>query len=148
MSMICNLFLVNDRRNAITKTLNNKLELNINLKGIFDRTNPMIILQFTDIFEPKNYNYCQLDNRYYFINKIEYVDNKNVALYLSLDYFTTFKRIILNNTHGVIDRSGSNFNRYINDENLVLANQKRVQTKKFLKSFKANNNAILIVTSD
>ena len=56
--------------------------------------------------------------------------------------------IVKTKFYGVLDRSGSKFNRYINDENLVLANQKRVQTKKFSKSFKPNNNAILIVTSD
>lgn len=60
----------------------------------------------------------------------------------------TNKKTVKTRIYGVLDRSGSNFNRYINDENLVLANQKRVQTKKFSKSFKANNNAILIVTSD
>ena len=56
--------------------------------------------------------------------------------------------IVKTKFYGVIDRSGNKFNRYINDKNLVLVNHKRIQTKKFSKSFKSNNNAILIVTSD
>ena len=55
--------------------------------------------------------------------------------------------IVKTKFYGVIDRSGSNFNRYINDENLVLANQKRVQTKVFSKSFSTNNTPLLVVTS-
>ena len=59
----------------------------------------------------------------------------------------TNKNTIKKRIYGVLDRSGNNFNRYINDENLVLANQKRVQTKVFSKSFAANNTPLLVVTS-
>ena len=55
--------------------------------------------------------------------------------------------IVKTKFYGVLDRSGNKFNRYINDENLVLANQKRVQTKMFGKSFATNNTPLLVVTS-
>ena len=59
----------------------------------------------------------------------------------------TNKKTVTKRIYGVLDRSGNKFNRYINDENLVLANQKRVQTKVFSKSFATNNTPLLVVTS-
>lgn len=134
---------------VLNKTLKDEKEIEIDFKATYNRIDTQIILNYKKgAFNPNQYNYVSMDSNYYFIVNKEFIDNENVIYYLHQDVYMTNKGTIMNRICGVLDRSGSKFNRYINDENLVLANQKRVQTKKFSKSFKANNNAILIVTSD
>lgn len=134
---------------VLNKTLENEKVIDIDFKASYNRLDTQIILNYKkDDFNPNSYNYIGMDSNFYFIVNKEFIDNENVVYYLHQDVYMTNRGTVMNRIYGVLDRSGSKFNRYINDENLVLANQKRVQTKKFSKSFKANNNAILIVTSD
>lgn len=139
---------------VLNKTLENEKILDIDFKASYNRLDTQIILNYKKgNFNPNDYNYVGLDigNNdiyYFFIKNKEFIDNENVVYSLHQDVYMTNSNTIKSRIYGVLDRSGNKFNRYINDENLVLANQKRVQTKKFSKSFKANNNAILIVTSD
>lgn len=146
------LYSTEDDEIVLNKTLKNEKILDINFKANCNQLDTQIILNYKQgNFNPIAYNYARMDMgtiRYFFITKREYIDNENVVYYLHQDVYMSNQIIVQTKFYGVLDRSGSNFNRYINDENLVLANQKRVQTKKFSKSFKANNNAILIVTSD
>ncbi len=143
------LYSTEDDEIVLNKTLENEKEIEIDFKASYNRIDTQIILNYKKgNFNPNGYNYVGMDEKYYFIVNKNFIDNENVIYYLHQDVYMTNQNTIKKRIYGVLDRSGSNFNRYINDENLVLANQKRVQTKKFPKSFKANNNAILIVTSD
>ena len=143
------LYNTQDDEIVLNKTLENEKELDIDFKSNYNRLDTQVILNYKQgNFNPNSYNYVSMDDYFYFIVKKDFIDNENVIYYLHQDVYMTNKNTVIRRIYGVLDRSGSNFNRYINDENLVLANQKRVQTKKFSKSFKANNNAILIVTSD
>ena len=146
------LYNTNDDEIVLNKTLENEKILDIDFKTSCNRLDTQVILNYKKgNFNPNIYNYVgiDLDSIYYFfITNKEFIDNENVVYYLHQDVYMTNKKTVKRRIYGVLDRSGNKFNRYINDENLVLANQKRVQTKKFPKSFKANNNAILIVTSD
>ena len=146
------LYNTQDDEIVLNKTLENEKVLDIDFKASCNRLDTQVILNYKNgNFDPNAYNYVGIhfSNIYYFfITNKEFIDNENVVYYLHLDVYMTNQNTIKGRIYGVLDRSGNKFNRYINDENLVLANQKRVQTKKFSKSFKANNNAILIVTSD
>lgn len=134
---------------VLNKTLENEKEIDVNFKANYNKLDTKIILNYKQgNFDSNYYNYVKIENCYFFIVKKDFIDNENVIYYLHQDVYMSNQNTIKNRIYGVLDRSGSNFNRYINDENLVLSNQKRVQTKKFSKSFKPNNNAILIVTSD
>ena len=146
------LYNTQDDEIVLNKTLENEKVLDIDFKASFNKLDTQVILNYKKgNFDPNAYNYVGIYTDsiyYYFITNKDFIDNENVVYYLHQDVYMTNKNTIKKRIYGVLERSGSNFNRYINDENLVLANQKRVQTKKFSKSFKANNNAILIVTSD
>ena len=146
------LYNTQDDEIVLNKTLENEKIIDIDFKTSCNMLDTQVILNYKKgNFDPNNYNYVGIDfsvTYYFFITKKEFIDNENVVYYLHQDVYMTNKNTVKNRIYGVLDRSGNKFNRYINDENLVLANQKRVQTKKFSKSFKANNNAILIVTSD
>lgn len=145
------LYSTEDDEIVLIKTLKNEKVLDINFKASCNQLDTQIILNFKQgNFNPIAYNYARMDigtTRYFFITKSEYIDNENVIYYLHQDVYMSNQIIIKTKFYGVLDRSGSNFNRYINDENLVLANQKRVQTKVFNKSFAANNTPLLVVTS-
>lgn len=146
------LYSTKDDEIVLNKTLENEKVLDIDFKASCNRLDTQIILNYKKgNFDPNDYNYARMDLnsvKYFFITNKEFIDNENVVYYLHQDVYMSNPNTIKIRIYGVLDRSGNKFNRYINDENLVLANQKRVQTKKFSKSFKANNNAILIVTSD
>ena len=146
------LYSTEDDEIVLNKTLENEKILDINFKASCNRFDTQLILNYKKgNFDPNTYNYVRMDmgyTKYFFITNKEFIDNENVVYYLHQDVYMSNQSTVKTRIYGVLDRSGSNFNRYINDENLVLANQKRVQTKKFSKSFKPNNNAILIVTSD
>lgn len=136
---------------VLNKTLENEKILDIDFKASCNRLDTQVILNYKNgNFDPNAYNYVGMDigyTKYFFIINKEFIDNENIVYYLHQDVYMTNQNTIKARIYGVLDRSGNKFNRYINDENLVLANQKRVQTKVFGKSFKANNTPLLVVTS-
>lgn len=141
------LYNTKDDEIVLNKTLENPLEMDINFKSDFNKLDIQLILQYNGIFDSNFYNYVKIENFYYFIVKKDYIDNMNVILHCHMDVYMSNQNTVKNRIYGVLDRSGSNFNRYINDSELCLASQKRVQTKVFGKSFAANNTPLLIVTS-
>lgn len=145
------LYSTEDDEIVLNKTLENEKVIDINFKASCNRLDTQIILNYKKgNFDPNAYNYVKMYiefAKYFFITNKEFVDNENVVYSLHQDVYMSNLAIIKTRIYGVLDRSGSNFNRYINDENLVLANQKRVQTKVFSKSFAANNTPLLVVTS-
>ena len=146
------LYSTQDDEIVLIKTLENEKVIDIDFKASCNRLDTQVILNYKKgNFDPNAYNYVRMDlgsTKYFFITNKEFIDNENVVYFLHQDVYMSNQSTVKTRIYGVLDRSSSNFNRYINDENLVLVNQKRVQTKKFSKSFKANNKAILIVTSD
>ena len=146
------LYNTKDDEIVLNKTLENEKVIDIDFKASCNRLDTQVILNYKKgNFDPNFYNYVRIDmdsRCYFFITNKEFIDTENVVYYLHQDVYMSNSNTVKKRIYGVLDRSGNRFNRYINDENLVLANQKRVQTKKFSKSFKVNNNAILIVTSD
>ena len=145
------LYNTSDDEIVLNKTLENEKILDIDFKASCNRIDTQIILNYKKgNFDPNAYNYIRMDIgyiKYFFITNKEFIDNENVVYFLHQDVYMSNQATIKTRIYGVLDRSGSTFNRYINDENLVLANQKRVQTKTFGKSFKTNNTPLLVVTS-
>lgn len=145
------LYSTEDDEIVLNKTLKNEKVIDINFKASCNQIDTQIILNYKQgNFNPIAYNYARLDigtTRYFFITRREFIDNENVVYYLHQDVYMSNQIIIMSKFYGVLDRSGSNFNRYINDSELCIAAQKRVQTKVFGKSFAANNTPLLVVTS-
>ena len=145
------LYSTGDDEIVLNKTLENEKVINIDFKASCNFLDTQVILNYKKgNFNPNEYNYVRMDFdyvKYFFITNKEFIDNENVVYFLHQDVYMTNKKTIKKAIYGVLDRSGTKFNRYINDENLVLANQKRVQTKVFGKSFATNNTPLLIVTS-
>lgn len=145
------LYSTEDDEIVLFKTLKNEKVLDINFKTSCNQLDTQVILNYKQgNFNPIDYNYARLDigtTKYFFITKREYIDNENVIYYLHQDVYMSNQTLVQTKIYGVLDRSGSNFNRYINDSELCIASQKRVQTKVFGKSFAANNTPLLVVTS-
>lgn len=133
---------------VLNKTLENEKEIDVNFKSDYNKLDTKLILNYKQgNFDANYYNYASIEGDYFFIVKKDFIDNENVIYYLHQDVYMSNQNTVKNRIYGVLDRSGSNFNRYINDSELCIASQKRVQTKAFAKSFKFNNNAVLVVTS-
>ena len=142
------LYNTQDDEIVLNKTLENEKVLDIDFKSNYNRIDTQIILNYKKgDFDPNKYNYVSMDNNFYFIVNKDFIDNENVIYYLHQDVYMTNQNTIKKRIYGVLERSGSNFNRYINDSELCIATQKRVQTKVFGKSFAANNTPLLVVTS-
>ena len=142
------LYNTQDDEIVLNKTLENEKVLDIDFKSNYNRIDTQIILNYKKgDFDPNKYNYVSMDNNFYFIVNKDFIDNENVIYYLHQDVYMTNQNTIKKRIYGVLDRSGSNFNRYINDSELCIVSQKRVQTKVFSKSFAANNTPLLVVTS-
>ena len=145
------LYSTEDDEIVLNKTLKNEKVIDINFKSSCNQLDTQVILNYKQgNFNPIAFNYARLDigtTRYFFITRREYIDNENIIYYLHQDVYMSNEIIVKTKFYGVLDRSGSNFNRYINDSELCIASQKRVQTKVFDKSFAANNTPLLVVTS-
>lgn len=145
------LYSTEDDEIVLNKTLENEKVLDIDFKASCNRLDTQVILNYKKgNFDPNAYNYVGIEFTsiyYFFITNKEFIDNENVVYYLHQDVYMTNKNTVKRRIYGVLDRSGSNFNRYISDSELCIASQKRVQTKVFSKSFAANNTPLLVVTS-
>lgn len=145
------LYSTNDDEIVLNKTLENEKVIDIDFKASCNRLDTQVILNYKKgNFDPNAYNYVRMDiefTKYFFITNKEFIDNENVIYYLHQDVYMSNPGIIKTRIYGVLDRSSSNFNRYISDSELCIASQKRVQTKVFGKSFAANNTPLLVVTS-
>lgn len=107
------LYNTDDGINVINKTLNNEVEININLKRDTDILNPEIVLKGD--FRGFNYAYIPDLNRYYFINSMEQLNLQLVKLSLECDVLETYKNDIIS--------SNARFKRNIKDgdfENITI----------------------------
>ncbi len=146
--MKIHLYQTKDDEIVLNKTLENEKEIDVNFKSDYNKLDTKLILNYKQgNFDANYYNYVDIEGVYFFIVKKDFIDNENVIYYLHQDVYMSNQNTVKNRIYGVLDRSGSNFNRYINDSELCIASQKRVQTKVFGKSFVANNTPLLVVTS-
>lgn len=114
--MIIQLYKTFDDDNVINKTLELKHEIEINLKGNTDITNPVIPLQEIEDLNLKEVNYAYLPEfkRYYFIRNISTAPNKIYNLFLDCDVIETYKETILNSEVEITRAIGKDDYRDIN----------------------------------
>ena len=92
---------------------NTATELNVALKENVSLYSPSFILST----EPNQFNYCQLDDKYYYINDYVYVGRNTFIINCSLDVLATYKTDILN-TKAFVLYSSSNYDSSIPDHRL------------------------------
>lgn len=113
--MNCYFYTCNDNDNVIDKTLENKSDkVEIVFLNKDNFYNPIIRLKKNLFVSQYNYNYCEIDESFYFIRSVNYFNNDMILLSLQKDLLKTFEDDILNNGYGEI----------ISSENVI--NNKRV----------------------
>lgn len=100
------LYAVDDGDNVINKVLPTPVEVDIRLSNDVDVIMPMIILRDVVGVNYDHFNYVFIEDleRYYFIDKIAKVNNRDSWLYLSCDVLETYKAQILN-SHARVKRN-------------------------------------------
>lgn len=88
-------------------------ELNVTLKENVSLYSPSFILST----EPNQFNYCQLDDKYYYINDYVYVGRNTFIINCTLDVLASYKSDILN-TKAFVLYSSSNYDSSIPDHRL------------------------------
>ena len=92
---------------------NTATELNVTLKENVSLYSPSFILST----EPNQFNYCQLDDKYYYINDYVYVGRNTFIINCTLDVLASYKADILN-TKAFVLYSSINFDSSIPDHRL------------------------------
>lgn len=128
-------------------TLNKNLELLKDVTCIvknnsFNIFTPSLVL--TDVTTIDGCNFCYIEelDRYYFIDKIEYLKNNLVQLNLTCDYLMTHKEIILNGM-GLVTKSENNINQYASNFDVLETKQSKVL--KFSDSDKFTNDKVYLL---
>ena len=136
----------NSDRRCINKNLTNAKTISGNIKSQYTSSGISIDIDVSVAgITPFQFNYMKLDNRYYYIDSVDFISQNIIRLNCGVDLLETYKSQILNQT-AVLNRSETSYNRYLNDDNLHINAYKRVQTKAFGNSFSAVATPILIVT--
>lgn len=136
----------NSDRRCINKNLTGAKTISGNVKTQYTSSGISLDIDVSVAgMTPFQFNYMKFDNKYYYIDNVDFVSQNIIRLNCSVDLLMTYKTQILKQT-AVLARSETSYNRYLTDDNLHVNAYKRVQTKKFDKSFSAVSTPILIVT--
>ena len=100
------LYAVDDGDNVINKVLPTPVEIDIRLSNDVDVVMPKIVLRDVVGVNYDHFSYAYIEDleRYYFIDKIAKVNNRDSWLYLSCDVLETYKAQILN-SHARVKRN-------------------------------------------
>lgn len=96
--MILTLYKTVDGVNILNKQLTNPVSMTINLKHDTDIVSPTLYLTSVTGLLNGGFNYLYIDevDRYYFIDRVESVNNKLVRIECTCDVLMTYKQNILN----------------------------------------------------
>ena len=134
----------NSDRRCINKHLTDATTISGNVKTQY--TSGGISLD-TDIslsgITPFQFNYMKFDNKYYYIDSVDFLSQNIIRLNCSVDLLETYKAQILKQA-AVLERSQNVYSRYIDDDKLVLNAYKRVQTKAFPVSFTPSSSYVIV----
>lgn len=127
--MTITLYKNESEKNKINKTLTTVDALTGTLRDSSSIINPEIVIEYDN---PTGFNYCYIDefDRYYFVTNITVINNKLLKLSLKVDVLESFKTSILAQNI-IIDKSTSNVDEYLPDDNLVV----NVKTKTDIVNF-------------
>lgn len=91
----------------------------------FDIFSPVLNLSSIDINTGVNYCFIEETNRYYFIDKIEHLNNQLIKLSMSCDFLMSNKNTILNGS-GLVTKSENNINDYATTFDVLETKQTKV----------------------
>ena len=118
-------------------------DFEVNLKGTTSLLRPVFLLS-ADSF---NYNYCNFNGRYYWINDIRSIRNGVWSVECSVDVLASWKNEILN-SKGFVKYSSSDTNQNIKDgRNVVTSNVERTASYLNMQMFDINGSYILATLS-
>ena len=80
-----------DGENVINKRLEMGLNVEIHLKRDIDLLNPSLYM----VADVSDYNYCEMNERFYFVEKIHKINSKVSIIDLKIDVLETYKSDIL-----------------------------------------------------
>lgn len=120
----------------VDKNLTNETELEGNFKNEISIYNPVVLMEWSATASKINYFYIPLYDRYYYITEIVRVRDNIIEVHGRCDVLMSFKNEILNMT-GIVKKSATSWNLYLDDGSLKVYNNPRVQTKAFPSGFNA-----------
>lgn len=129
--MNISLYKTNSEKNVVYKTLTNEVSFaEVTFKNSTELLNPVITI--STAIDVESYNYCYIPefNRYYYISNIVSVVNGLWSLNLSVDVLMSFKQYFAN-FDVILKRSQTEYNKYINDGEIVTAADNIISTIKF-----------------
>ena len=134
----------NSDRRCINKVLADAKTISGNVKTQYTSSGISIDIDISVAgIAPFQFNYMKFDNRYYYIDSVDFLSQNIIRLNCSIDLLETYKAQILKQTT-VLERSQNIYSRYIDDDKLVLNAYKRVQTKAFPVSFTPSSSYVIV----
>ena len=94
-----------------------------------------------------NYNYCQWDNKYYFIDEIESLRNNEAAIHCVMDPLATYKQYILASTQFVCYSSSVAENAYLADTRIPVLKNARSAASSAAISNLFNSGGFYVLTA-
>ena len=129
--MNISLYKTNSEKNVVYKTLTNEVNFSeVTFKNPTEILNPVITISTAIDVEAYNYCYIPEFNRYYYISNITSVVNGLWTLNLSVDVLMSFKQYFAK-FDVILKRSQTEYNKYINDGEIVTAADNIISTIKF-----------------
>ena len=134
----------NSDRRCINKVLADAKTISGNVKTQYTSSGISLDIDISVAgITPFQFNYMKFDNKCYYIDSVDFLSQNIIRVNCSIDLLETYKVQILKQT-AVLERSENIYNRYIDDDMLVLNSYKRVQTKAFPASFTPSSSFILV----
>lgn len=132
-------------KKVVNKSLTNDYTIDCKLKNDCSIINPSLYItsENTNIVD-YNYAYIPTFKRYYYVENITFINNTIVMLDLKVDVLMSFKNSFLD-LNAVIQRNENKYNVYMNDNDFVLLNKKRIIQKEFANGFTGTGVNILTV---
>ena len=129
--MNISLYKTNSEKNVVYKTLTNEVSFaDVTFKNPTEILNPVITLSTNIDVEAYNYCYIPEFNRYYYISNIVSVVNGLWTINLSVDVLMSFKQYFAK-FDVILKRSQTEYNKYINDGEIVTTADNIISTIKF-----------------
>ena len=134
----------NSDRRCINKNLTGATTISGNVKTQYTSSSISLDIDVSVAgITPFKFNYMKYDNKFYYIDNVDFVLQNIIRLNCSVDLLETYKAQILKQT-AVLERSQNIYSRYIDDDKLVLNAYKRVQTKAFPVSFTPSSSYVIV----
>lgn len=136
------LYNTTSEKNRLDKSLTTVATLTGVLKSDSSIINPVIMIERSS---PTGFNYVKITdfNRYYFVNDIVVNRNKLMTISLNIDVLMSYKDEI-KAQHIIIDKSTSDYDLYLRDENLKTNVKTKTDIKQFPNGLSSNGTFILI----